>query len=92
MAAEGRWLKVTEVPARPVSKSRKAQKPFLIIVPKKIVRLAVERNRLKRLVREAFRLKPPVVSEGKTYLVKVFRRPEKPGLDDMVYQLKKEIN
>ena len=58
----------------------KARKPlFLISIPKKIVRLAVRRNRIRRVLREALRGR--AVAENKVYLLKVLRSPEKVNLE-----------
>ena len=60
---------------------------LLISVPKKIVHLAVQRNRLKRLIREAFRkavgagFKP--AHTGKTYLFRVTEDPGDLGLKEV---------
>ena len=59
----------------------KAGKPlFLISIPKKIVRLAVRRNRIKRVLREALRNRP-LAGENKVYLFKVMRSPERVDLE-----------
>ena len=74
-----RWLslKVSEEK----DPERKAGKPlFLISVPKKVVRLAVRRNRIRRVLREVLRHRP-FSTENKTYLLKVLRSPEKVDLE-----------
>ena len=74
-----RWLslKVSEG-KRPENGTRKSS--LLISIPKKIVRLAVRRNRIKRVLREALRSKP-FLKENKVYVFKVFRSPEKVSLE-----------
>ena len=52
---------------------------LLISIPKKTVRLATRRNRLKRLIREAFRKKSGL-EPGKTYLFQVTQDPGDLGL------------
>ena len=74
-----RWLslRVSEE-EHPESKPRKSL--FLISIPKKVVRLAVHRNRIRRVLREALRNKP-FFEENKTYLFKVLRSPEGVNLE-----------
>ena len=55
---------------------------LFISVPKKIVHLATERNRIKRLVREAFR-KESSLDSGKTYAFRVMNKPGAIGLNDV---------
>ena len=52
---------------------------LLVSVPKKIVRLAVHRNRLKRLIRESFR-KQERLNLKKAYLFRVLQDPGDLGL------------
>ena len=47
---------IKEQPAPPISNQ------MLVAVPKKIFRRAVDRNRIKRLIREAYRLNKPLIS------------------------------
>ena len=58
--------------------------PLRISVPKKIVRLATRRNRIKRLIREAWRLGAPLSKNpGKVYLFRVEKMPARDlGLKD----------
>ena len=74
-----RWLslRVSEEKT-PENKARKSL--FLISIPKKIVRLAVRRNRIRRVLREALRGKS-FFEENKIYLFKVFRSPEEVDLE-----------
>ena len=74
-----RWLvlKVSEE-KRPQSTVRKA--PFLISIPKKVVRLAVRRNRIKRVLREALKDRP-FLGRNKVYVFKVMRFPKKVSLE-----------
>ena len=55
---------------------------LLISVPKKTVRLATRRNRLKRLIREAFRKKNDL-EMGKAYIFQVKQNPGDPGLKEV---------
>ena len=74
-----RWLSLRVSEGNnPESKARKSL--FLISIPKKVVRLAVRRNRIKRVLREALRNKS-FFEENKTYLFKVTRSPEKVDLE-----------
>ena len=69
-----RWLSLTV--SQPVSSEaglRKAR--VLISVPKRTVKLAVTRNRLKRILREAIR-RDPFFMDDKIYLLKVRRLPQ----------------
>ena len=71
-------LKVSDQ-AKPGNHSRKAS--LLISIPKKIVKLATRRNRLKRLVREAFR-KEVAIDLDKIYQFRVVQEPNDPGFDE----------
>lgn len=51
-----------------------------LIVPKKLVRTAVARNRIRRLAREAFRLQQDELA-GSDFLVRVTRPIEQPMPD-----------
>jgi len=72
------WLALTVSKEKsPINKLRKA--PFFISVPKKIVRQAVLRNRIKRVLREALRSKP-FFEQNKVYFFKVLSFPTKVSL------------
>ena len=59
------------------------QLPLLVVsVPKKIVRLATQRNRIKRLIREAFR-KEDHLDVGKMYFFRVMQYPGDIGLKEV---------
>ncbi len=78
----GNWLslKVSD-PSNPLS----GGKPGVFIsVPKKVVRLAKDRNRLKRLIREALRAEsaPKIFPDKKVYYLRVLKKPVRPGLED----------
>ena len=74
------WLNIrVSNQSKPGNHSRKAS--FLISIPKKIVDLATRRNRLKRLVREAFR-KEVTIDLDKIYQFRVVRDPKDPGFDE----------
>ena len=63
-----------------VLKSSPSDTPKLLIsIPKRAVKLAVRRNRLKRVLREAVRRDPFFVPE-KAYRLKVLGWPEKADL------------
>ena len=55
-----------------------AQRPFFISVPKKVVNKAVQRNRIKRVLREALRHET-LLPTGKVHIFRVTRAPE--GVD-----------
>lgn len=61
------WLKKEEQPSR-----------ILISVPKKIFRRAVKRNRVKRLVRESYRLNKGILSEASYDIQFVYTASELP--------------
>lgn len=74
--AEARWLSVKMVPAAD-ARSSKAH----ISIPKKVVRLATRRNRLKRLLREALRESGrPAAHEAAVFYLRVHRSPAGPTL------------
>ena len=51
-----------------------------ISIPKKIVKQAVQRNRIKRVLREALRREKPL-TEAKKHVFKVLRSPENVDLN-----------
>ena len=74
-----RWLSLRVSEEKTLE--NKARKPlFLISIPKKVVRLAVRRNRIRRVLREALRNKP-FFEGNKTYVFKVLRSPEQVDLE-----------
>jgi ribonuclease P protein component len=73
-----RWLSLTVSESRP-PKTGASGPLVLISIPKKIVRQAVRRNRIKRVLKEALR-QEPALTEVKTHIFKVFRAPEKVDL------------
>lgn len=73
-----RWLSLKVQNARP-SKTRPAQGRVFISVPKRVVRLAVERNRIRRVLREAIRLGGYFASDKVVWL----RVLEKPALTSL---------
>ena len=87
MAPQEGWLalKLLEK-SRPGGKI--SQKSFFISIPRKIVRRATERNRIRRVIREAIRLQPLPIAEEKVYLFQVRARPEKVGLETAKQALK----
>ena len=74
-----RWLSLT-VSEGKSPKATPRQRLFHISVPKKIVRQAVRRNRIKRVLREALRLE--TLSNGKVHLFRVLRMPQSVDLKD----------
>ena len=68
-----RWLSLTVFEGR-TSKKDAPRSPYFISVPKKIVRQAVRRNRIKRVLREA--LRGEHFLSGKMHVFRVSRAPE----------------
>jgi ribonuclease P protein component len=66
----GRWLSLTVLKSSPSDKPR-----VLISVPKRAVKLAVRRNRLKRVLREAVR-RDPFFNQERTYRLQVHEWPQ----------------
>lgn len=85
MLVEESWLslRISESGVKNLEKSP----VFFISVPRKIVRLATERNRIKRLIREAVRLNPEFKSAGKVLYFSVRKKPKRPNLEDVKKQL-----
>lgn len=79
------WLSL-RVSASPEGKEAESPR-FFISVPRKIVRLATERNRIKRLVREAVRLDPGFKAGGKVFYFSVRKKPVRPNLQDVRKEL-----
>ena len=71
-----RWLSLAVSPA---SAGKKARFGYFISIPKKVVRQAVRRNRIRRVLREALRERAGL-DAGKTHFFKVIRAPEGVGL------------
>ena len=73
-----RWLALTvsgtTVPAKHVKRP-----PYFISIPKKIVKQAVRRNRLRRVLREALRGRS-ILDGNKRLVFRVLRAPEDVGL------------
>ena len=73
------WLSL-KVSDKPESGSDSLRTSLLISIPKKTVRLATQRNRLKRLIRECFR-KEALTDRHRVYQFRVIKDPGDPGLD-----------
>ena len=71
----------------PVRAGLKAGFTFIISIPKKIVRLATQRNRIKRLIREAWRQEKHLDSK-RIYFFRVKHNPGNLNLK----KVQKEIN
>jgi len=84
------YLKISDTVSGPANKAAKTSPRVLISVPKKLVRLATERNRLKRLVREAVR-KDAFFKAPRVYYFRVLARPTKPGLSDVQRQIVRSL-
>ena len=73
------WLSLTVLES-PSSKTNPRKARVLISIPKRTVKLAVWRNRLKRVLREAVRRDPFFVRD-RIYRLKVNELPKKMDLD-----------
>lgn len=87
MGSAAGWLSLKVIDRRtpPPGGSSRPLSPryrLLISVPKRSVRLATQRNRIKRLIRESIRLDGSFADADKTYLLKVLRDPGSIGLDE----------
>mgnify|MGYP003393129302 FL=1 len=80
-----RWLSLI-ISDKSVSKKEPSKKTVFFSVPKKAVRLATQRNRLKRLLREAARGFLP--GDDRVYSFRVMRDPKSVGLESV----KKAVN
>ena len=82
MVLEENWLSLKVLPKTPAR--------LLISVPKKVVPLATQRNRLKRLIRETVRLDRYFDKQPGVYHFRVGRFPGPLGLEEVrrvVHQL-----
>lgn len=72
-----RWLslKILESPSFPKKPRCSSKARVYISIPKRTVKLAVIRNRIRRVLREAVRLDSFFV-DGRVYSLKVLRLPE----------------
>ena len=74
-----RWLSL-KVLESAWSQASSGKARVLISIPKRTVKLAVTRNRLKRVLREAVR-RDPFFAAGKIYRLQVREMPKKVDLD-----------
>ncbi len=88
MPPEDSWLSF-EVSEKDPRKPRSAKPSIFISIPKKVVHLATDRNRIKRLIREASRESSYFMDEQKVYLFRVLKAPLKPSLGQVQELLKK---
>ena len=75
MAAEEGWLSLKVSERKQAASPRSSKRPYVISIRKKIVPLAVRRNRIRRLIREAIRLEGFFAEPGKVYWLQVRRPP-----------------
>lgn len=69
--------------SEPVLSTGRADSPkALISIPKKAIRLAVRRNRIRRLLREVLRREPRFGPE-RVYHFRVARQPDSPDYDSV---------
>ena len=76
------WLSL-KVAEKDRSEEHSGKATIFISVPKKIVPLAVKRNRIKRLIREVVRNHSFFKDKSKTYFFRVLGIPEKPNLSEV---------
>ena len=88
MPPEDSWLSF-EVSEKDPRKTRSAKPSIFISIPKKAVHLATDRNRIKRLIREASREYLGLMDQHKVYLFRVLKAPLKPSLRQVQELLKK---
>ncbi len=88
MPLEDSWLSF-EVSEKDPRKPRSAKPLIFISIPKKVVHLATDRNRIKRLIREAVRENSCFKDQSKVYLFRVLKTPLKPRLSQVKELLKK---
>ncbi len=74
------WLTLRSSKADP---GKNLKRSFFVSVPKRIVKLATQRNRIKRLVREAVRKDPYFDRVGFIFELKVTAAPKTPGLSEV---------
>ena len=93
MPPQGHWLSL-RVSDKKISQGHADKHALLISIPKKNVRLATQRNRLKRLLREAVRGDDFFKDPGKVYHFKIGSPPRGLKLRDVLGSLetlKKEL-
>lgn len=78
MPSQDRWLSLQLIDKKEDHKNLKSN--FFISVPKKIVPKAHDRNKIKRLVREAARLSDSFLEKGKICRLRVVKNPVRPTL------------
>ena len=83
------WLSL-KISNKPGPESQPQKASLLVSIPKKTVRLATRRNRLKRLIREAFR-NEALVRREKIYEFRVLQNPGDPGFDETKEMVKNLI-
>ena len=84
------WLSL-KIQDRPESRKNFQQALLLISIPKKIVHLATQRNRIKRLIREAF-MREGRLDPGKVYLFRAAQDPGDLGLKEVQGAMKELIS
>lgn len=88
MPPENSWFSF-EVSEKDPRKTGSAKPLIFISIPKKAVHLATDRNRIKRLIREAVRENSCFKDPSKVYLFRVLKAPSKPRLSQVQGLLKK---
>ena len=88
MPPEENWLSC-EVSEKDARQSRSVKPSIFISIPKKTVHLATDRNRIRRLIREATRAHPYFKDQDKVYLFRVLKAPLKPRLSQVQALLEK---
>ena len=88
MPPENNWLSF-EVSKKDLRKTRSVKPLIFISIPKKTVHLATDRNRIRRLIREATRNNSCFKDQGKVYLFRVLKTPLRPRLSQVQELLEK---
>ena len=82
MPPEESWLSC-EVSEKDARQPRSVKPSIFISIPKKAVHLATDRNRIRRLIREATRKNSYFKGQDKVYLFRVLKAPLKPRLSQV---------
>lgn len=83
MKAQTRWIKMKETEHFSVFRGTADNRKVLNIAAGKRLGSAVKRNRLKRVLKELFRLHRGLSGNGTAYLIKVKRIPERLSFKDL---------
>ena len=88
MVSGQNWISLRLI--RPAIREAQPRRPFVTIsIPKKVLRLATRRNRLKRLIKEAIRADGSFKEKDKFYAFVVMAYPGRVSLNDVKTALTK---